>query len=46
MWYDRGVTYQFKPTQRLNWTRRQAVLAADIIAETRPAKDLAESVVS
>jgi len=33
--YDRGVLYQFKPMQRLHWTRRQAVLDADeIIAET------------
>jgi DNA-directed RNA polymerase subunit H (RpoH/RPB5) len=33
--YERGVLYQFKPLQRLHWTRRQAVLdAADIIAET------------
>jgi hypothetical protein len=35
--YDqgRGVLYQFKPLQRLYWTRRQAVLDADdIIAET------------
>lgn len=35
--YDpkRGVLYQFKPLQRLHWTRRQAVLDADdIIAET------------
>jgi hypothetical protein len=35
--YDpqRGVLYQFKPQQRLHWTRRQAVLDADdIIAET------------
>lgn len=35
--YDRkqGVLYQFKPLQRLQWTRRQAVLDADdIIAET------------
>jgi hypothetical protein len=31
----RGVLYQFKPLQRLHWTRRQAVLDADdIIAET------------
>lgn len=30
-----GVLYQFKPMQRLHWTRRQAVLDADeIIAET------------
>ena len=30
-----GVLYQFKPLQRLHWTRRQAVLDADdIIAET------------
>ncbi len=35
--YDpkQGVLYQFKPLQRLQWTRRQAVLDADdIIAET------------
>lgn len=35
--YDpqRGALYQFKPLQRLHWTRRQAVLDADdIIAET------------
>ena len=33
--YERGVLYQFKPMQRLHWTRRQAVLDADdIIAET------------
>jgi len=35
--YERklGVLYQFKPLQRLHWTRRQAVLDADdIIAET------------
>ena len=35
--YDpqQGVLYQFKPLQRLHWTRRQAVLDADdIIAET------------
>lgn len=33
--YQRGVLYQFKPLQRLHWTRRQAVLDADdIIAET------------
>ena len=35
--YDRkqGVLYQFKPMQRLQWTRRQAVLDADdIIGET------------
>ena len=35
--YDRGqgVLYQFKPMQRLHWTRRQAVLDSDeIIAET------------
>lgn len=35
--YDpqRGMLYQFKPLQRLHWTRRQAVLDADdIIAET------------
>ncbi len=35
--YDtkRGVLYQFKPLQRLHWTRRQAVLDADdIIAES------------
>jgi hypothetical protein len=32
--YDRGVLYQFKPMQRLHWTRRQAVLDADeVIAE-------------
>ena len=32
---DRGMFYQFKPMQRLHWTRRQAVLDADeIIAET------------
>lgn len=32
---NRGVLYQFKPLQRLHWTRRQAVLDADeIIAET------------
>jgi len=31
----RGVLYQFKPLQRLHWTRRQAVLDADdMIAET------------
>ena len=45
--YDRGVLYQFKPMQRLHWTRRQAVLDADdIIAETLSAKDLVESAVS
>ena len=45
--YDRGVLYQFKPMQRLQWTRRQAVLDADdIIAETLSAKDLVESAVS
>ncbi len=45
--YDRGVLYQFKPMQRLHWTRRQAVLDADdIIAETLSAKDLADSAVS
>jgi len=44
--YDRGVLYQFKPMQRLHWTRRQAVLDADdIIAETLSAKDPAESAV-
>jgi len=35
--YDRarGVFYQFKPMQRIHWTRRQAVLDSDeIIAET------------
>jgi hypothetical protein len=33
--YQQGVLYQFKPLQRLHWTRRQAVLDADeIIAET------------
>lgn len=35
--YDakRGTLFQFKPLQRLHWTRRQAVLDADeIIAET------------
>ncbi|MCA9009789.1 MAG: hypothetical protein KDB01_08585, partial [Planctomycetaceae bacterium] len=35
--YDRrkGTLYQFKPLERLHWTRRQAVLDADdIIAET------------
>jgi len=33
--YERGVLYQFKPMQRLHWTRRQAVIDADeIIAET------------
>ena len=33
--YERGVFYQFKPMQRLHWSRRQAVLDADeIIAET------------
>ncbi|MEN6578864.1 MAG: N-6 DNA methylase [Phycisphaerales bacterium] len=35
--YDRktGVLYQFKPMQRLHWTRRQAILDSDeIIAET------------
>jgi hypothetical protein len=33
--YERGVLYQFKPMQRLHWTRRQAVLDADdIIAES------------
>ncbi len=33
--YERGVLYQFKPLQRLHWTRRQAVLDADdVIAET------------
>jgi hypothetical protein len=32
--YDRRALYQFKPMQRLHWTRRQAVLDADeIIAE-------------
>jgi hypothetical protein len=32
---NRGVLYQFKPLQRLHWTRRQAVLDADdIIADT------------
>jgi hypothetical protein len=30
-----GILFQFKPLQRLHWTRRQAVLDADeIIAET------------
>ncbi len=35
--YDprRGVLFQFKPMQRLHWTRRQAILDSDeIIAET------------
>jgi len=33
--YDRGMLYQFKPMQRLHWTRRQAILDSDeIIAET------------
>jgi hypothetical protein len=33
--YQKEVFYQFKPLQRLHWTRRQAVLDADeIIAET------------
>ncbi len=33
--YEGGVLYQFKPMQRLHWTRRQAVIDADeIIAET------------
>lgn len=33
--YRQGVLYQFKPMQRLHWTRRQAVLDSDdIIAET------------
>ena len=33
--YERGVLYQFKPMQRLHWTRRQAVIDADeIIGET------------
>ena len=33
--YDRGVLYQFKPMQRIHWSRRQAILDADeIIAET------------
>jgi hypothetical protein len=33
--YERGVFYQFKPMQRLHWSRRQAVLDADeIIAAT------------
>lgn len=33
--YERGVFQQFKPMQRLHWSRRQAVLDADeIIAET------------
>jgi hypothetical protein len=33
--YEGGILYQFKPMQRLHWTRRQAVLDADdIIAET------------
>ena len=33
--YQQGVLFQFKPLQRLHWTRRQAVLDADdIIAET------------
>jgi hypothetical protein len=37
--YSRGVLYQFKPLQRLHWTRRQAVLDADdIIAESLGAK--------
>jgi hypothetical protein len=32
--YDHDILYQFKPMQRLHWTRRQAVLDADeIIAE-------------
>lgn len=32
---NNGILYQFKPLQRLHWTRRQAVLDADdIIAET------------
>ena len=29
--YERGILYQFKPLQRLHWTRRQAVLDADDI---------------
>jgi len=33
--YDHGVLYQFKPMQRIHWSRRQAILDADeIIAET------------
>jgi hypothetical protein len=33
--YERGVFQQFKPMQRLHWSRRQAILDADeIIAET------------
>jgi hypothetical protein len=33
--YHQGVLYQFKPMQRLHWTRRQAVLDSDeIIAES------------
>jgi hypothetical protein len=33
--YHQGVLYQFKPMQRLHWTRRQAILDADeIIAES------------
>jgi len=33
--YDRGVLYQFKPMQRIHWSRRQAILDADeIIAKT------------
>jgi hypothetical protein len=33
--YQKEVLYQFKPLQRLHWTKRQAVLDADeIIAET------------
>lgn len=38
--YDRGLLYQFKPMQRLHWTRRQAVLDSDdIIAETLSQED-------
>jgi hypothetical protein len=33
--YLQGILYQFKPMQRLHWTRRQAILDADdIIAES------------
>jgi type I restriction-modification system DNA methylase subunit len=33
--YENGTLYQFKPMQRIHWSRRQAILDADeIIAET------------
>jgi hypothetical protein len=33
--YEKGTLYQFKPMQRLHWSRRQAILDADeIISET------------